>query len=343
MSFVDIYSNNVKRKKEEISRLKKERLKYVGIVSDSGSKILRAKQQANSTKSQVTLKSKLNEISSEEKKKSDAEKKINEYDKKITAKEKDLNNEEIKLQKEQEKETKAQQKRYAESINSLNKNIELQQIAHLELSNEVQKLKEAKDKINILFIGANPTLNLNLEKEAREIREAIIKSLNRDSINFETRWATRTTDLFQYINEVNPTIIHFSGHGTENGELVFQDNNDNPKLVSREAITEMINASSDEVRLVVFNNCFSSVIAEGVVKNIESAIGMNISIGDDAAIQFASQLYSSIGFGLSLERAFNQAIISLKLEGIDEDKTPQLYTNENFNASDIYLVKNTKN
>ena len=42
MSFIDIYSNNVKRKKEEISRLKKERLKYVGIVSDSGSKILRA-------------------------------------------------------------------------------------------------------------------------------------------------------------------------------------------------------------------------------------------------------------------------------------------------------------
>ena len=61
MSFIDIYSNNVKRKKEEISRLKKERLKYVGIVSDSGSKIVRAKQQANSTKSQATLKSKLNE------------------------------------------------------------------------------------------------------------------------------------------------------------------------------------------------------------------------------------------------------------------------------------------
>ena len=84
MSFIDIYSNNVKRKKEEISRLKKERLKYVGIVSDSGSKIVRA----NSTKSQATLRSKLNEISREEKKKSDAEKKINEYDKKIAAKEK---------------------------------------------------------------------------------------------------------------------------------------------------------------------------------------------------------------------------------------------------------------
>lgn len=343
MSFVDMYSNNIRRKREEIARLKKERLRYVGIVSDSGSKILRAKQQASNTKSQATIKSKLNEINREEKKKSDAEKKINEYDKKIATKEKELNNEEIKLQKEQDKENKAQQKRYTESINSLNKNIKLQQIAQLELSNEIKKLKAAKEKINILFIGANPTLNLNLEKEAREIRESIIKSLNRDSINFETRWATRTTDLFQYINEVNPTIIHFSGHGTENGELVFQDNNDNPKFVSREAITEMINASSDEVRLVVFNNCYSSIIAEGVVNNIEAAIGMNISIGDDAAIQFASQLYSSIGFGLSLEKAFNQAIISLKLEGIDEDTAPQLYTNENINASDIYLVKNTNN
>ena len=342
MSFIDMYSNSVRRKKEEVSRLKKDKTRYVSIVSDCSSKIVRAKQQAKSTKSQSTHKSKLNEISREEKKKSDAEKKISDYDKKIAVKEKELYNEEVKLLKEQEREAKAQQKRYDENINSLNTNIELQRAAQLQLSNEVKKLKEAKEKINILFMGANPTLNLNLEKEAREIRDSIIKSLNRDSINFETRWATRTTDLFQYVNEINPTIIHFSGHGTENGELVFQDNNDNPKLVSREVVTEMINASTDDVRLVVFNNCFSSSIAESVVEDIEAAIGMSISIGDVAAIQFASQLYSSIGFGLSLEKAFNQAVVSLKIENIKEDETPQLYINENFSASDIYLVTKTK-
>ena len=343
MSFIDIYSNNVKRKKEEISRLKKERTRYVGILSDCSSKIVRAKQQIGNTKSQSIIKSKINEISREEKKKSDAEKTISNYDKKIATKEKELYNEEIKLLREQEKEAKIQEQKRKESMNSLSSIIETQRLAQLELTNEVRKLREAKDKINILFIGANPTLNLNLEKEAREIRESIIKSLNRDSINFETRWATRTTDLFQCINEVNPTIIHFSGHGTKNGELVFQDNNDNPKIVSREAITEMINASTDDVRLVVFNNCFSSTIAESVVENIEAAIGMSVSIGDNAAIQFASQLYSAIGFGLSLDKAFNQAVISLKIENIEEDKTPQLYVNENFSAKDIYLVTKTKN
>ena len=80
---------------------------------------------------------------------------------------------------------------------------------------------------------------LDLDKEAREIKEAISKSLNRDSIDFQTRWATRVQDLFQAINETNPTMIHFSGHGTTNGELVFQDNVDKPKKVSNEAIAEI--------------------------------------------------------------------------------------------------------
>ena len=65
---------------------------------------------------------------------------------------------------------------------------------------------------------------------------------------------------------------------------------------------------------------------------------MNNSIGDQAAITFASQLYSSIGFGLSLEKAFQQAILSLKLYEIPEEHTPQLYLSDGIEAKDIYLV-----
>lgn len=64
----------------------------------------------------------------------------------------------------------------------------------------------------------------------------------------------------QFINEVNPTILHFSGHGTSDGKLVFQDNNDKPKLLSMDTLVELINASLDNLRLVVLNNCFSSII-----------------------------------------------------------------------------------
>ena len=90
MSLINLYSSNVKRKKEELARLKKERVKYVSDASSASQKIIRLSNQLKSTKSASTLKSKYNEISREEKKKSDADKRIADYDKKIATKEKEL-------------------------------------------------------------------------------------------------------------------------------------------------------------------------------------------------------------------------------------------------------------
>ena len=39
---------------------------------------------------------------------------------------------------------------------------------------------------------------------------------------------------------------------------------------------------------------------------------------------------------LSLEKAFQQAIVSLKLYEIPEDQTPQLYVSEGIEAKNIY-------
>ena len=90
MSLVAMYESSVRRKKDEISRLKTDRVRYVNIVSDCSKKILSATKQANSTKSASALKSRMNEIERENKKKTETEKKITEYDKKIANKEKEL-------------------------------------------------------------------------------------------------------------------------------------------------------------------------------------------------------------------------------------------------------------
>lgn len=66
---------------------------------------------------------------------------------------------------------------------------------------------------------------------------------------------------------------------------------------------------------------------------------MNTSIGDEAARVFSSQFYSSISFGLSVLKAFEQAKAALMLEGIDEEDTPELFTKEGFDPHEIILVK----
>ncbi|WP_283771185.1 hypothetical protein QQL38_13630 [Pseudomonas syringae] len=39
-------------------------------------------------------------------------------------------------------------------------------------------------------------------------------------LEFHTRWAVRPMDVFQAMNELKPTIVHFSGHGTTADTLV---------------------------------------------------------------------------------------------------------------------------
>lgn len=69
MSLSSLYSSNVRRKKEELARLKKDRVKYVSDISSASQKITRLSSQIKNTKSLSTIKSKMNEVSREEKRK----------------------------------------------------------------------------------------------------------------------------------------------------------------------------------------------------------------------------------------------------------------------------------
>ena len=81
--------------------------------------------------------------------------------------------------------------------------------------------------IKVLFLASNPkaTQPLKLDEEARPITEKIREAKYRDVLKLETLWAVRPDDLIQALNEHKPQIVHFSGHGSEMGEIVLMDDN----------------------------------------------------------------------------------------------------------------------
>lgn len=203
------------------------------------------------------------------------------------------------------------------------------------------RLQQPSDTITVLFLAANPLdlQQLRLDEEVRAIGEMIRKSDHRDAVRLESRWAVRPMDVLQAINECRPTVVHFSGHGSDQDEIVFQDNSGNAKRVSKDAIVQTMAACSDEIQLVFFNTCYSRRQAETVVEHVPAAIGMNTSIGDDAARVFAAQFYSAIGFGHSIGRAFQQAKAAVMLEGIPEEDTPQLFVAPGLDQNALVLVR----
>lgn len=206
-----------------------------------------------------------------------------------------------------------------------------------EKSNE----KGEPNKIKVLILSANPaaTTQLRLDEEVREITNKIRASKFRDSIELVSRWAVRPDDLLQALNESNPQIVHFSGHGSHSGELIVIDNTGSPKAISTEAIKSLFRTLKDNIKIVVLNACYSRIQAEAIVEVIDCAIGMNNVIGDQTAIIFAAAFYRAIGFGRSVQEAFDQAKTALLLEGIPEENTPELLFRSGIDPSKIRLIK----
>ena len=348
MAMIDSYRNNVIRKKEELAKLSSDKARENDKIAKARQKIDTANSAIRRTSSISTIKSRQNDIIRAEKEITNSEKKIADIQRKSSRLSKDISDLQKKIDKEEanihkkriQDERKEQQKTQTQ-ISKLNQTMMLYENRQNILEGAVEDLMKVPETITVLFLASNPqnTTSLRLDAECRDIQEMIRKSEYRDNIRFETRWALRTSDLLQAINEVNPDIIHFSGHGTNEGELVFENSNGDYKLVSKEAIAQTVMTLSDKIRLIFFNACFSAIQAESIVEFVDASIGMNVSIGDEAARIFASQFYSSIGFGKNLKDSFNQAKAALMLEGIPEETTPQLYVNSKLKAEDIILVQ----
>jgi len=196
------------------------------------------------------------------------------------------------------------------------------------------------DQVRILFLAANPkdSSQLRLDEEIREIHAKIRAAEFRDSFELVSRWAVRPLDLLQAFNEVQPHIVHFSGHGSRKAELVLENDEGNAKPVSEAALVILFKNVKDNVRLLLLNACHSEAQARAISQQIECTVGMSVAIGDEAAIVFASTFYGALAFGRSVGQAFDQGRTALMLQGIPEENTPVLLTRPGADALTVSFV-----
>ena len=205
----------------------------------------------------------------------------------------------------------------------------------------------------LLVLPANPKNStlLRLDEELREIDEGLQRAKYRDQFALKQKWAVRLKDVQRAILDLNPQIVHFSGHGlgNESGEqseggrklsyvpeislepegLVFEDDAGQVKLVNTKAIADLFKLLAGQIECVVLNACYSAKQAEAIAQHIPYVIGMSRAVGDTAARVFAVGFYDALGAGSNIEQAFELACNQIDLENIPESSTPQLMARQN--------------
>jgi hypothetical protein len=191
----------------------------------------------------------------------------------------------------------------------------------------------------ILILAANPkgTTSLRLDQEVRDISETLQRSQYRHRFTLVQRWAVRPRDVQRAILEVNPDIVHFSGHGSGEDGLVFEDEVGKTKFVDAESLAALFELVASEIECVILNACYSEVQAEAIAQHISYVIGMNQTIGDSAALEFAFGFYDALGGGRDFEFAYKWGCNSIRMAGIQEHLTPVLKKSSTMSAT----VKNT--
>ncbi|MDF5713987.1 MAG: SUMF1/EgtB/PvdO family nonheme iron enzyme [Rhizonema sp. NSF051] len=238
--------------------------------------------------------------------------------------------------------------------NEISGNLRLQAIAQEILSNEATTSPSVNKDIQhepfssssnistqpspqqqkILVLAANPigTTMLRIDEELREIKEGLRRAKRREQFLIESAEAVRYRDIHRAVMDFEPQIIHFSGHGSLEDGLVFEDATGQAKLVDVQALAGLFELFADNVKCVVLNACYSEIQARAIAQHIDYVIGMSQEIGDQAAIEFAVGFYDALGAGRTIEFAHKLGCSLIRIAGISEEMTPKLFFKKQLNG-----------
>lgn len=173
------------------------------------------------------------------------------------------------------------------------------------------------DKIRILYLAANPrdTGPLRLQEEARELQERIRLGPHREDFEVVHCLAVRPRDLLRGLQEVQPHVIHFSGHGNLDKQIVLQDDRGRSCPVAPEDLAGLVDLFRTNLKVALMSCCFGRPQAEALNRVLDFTIGMDKPISDKGAVIFSATFYQVLASGGSVKQAFESARLLTSMEG----------------------------
>ena len=207
---------------------------------------------------------------------------------------------------------------------------------------EVRVVEPAKpERLRVLYLAANPEMDLRVDAEVRQVRDAVKKALHRDLVELDDRPAATPEDLLDGINETRPHVVHFSGHG--GGAAVLFDNGriDTPqgRDVPFELLCRALRATDTPPKLLLLTAWDTLDGAMILLDVVPAVVGTASTVSDLAAAVFSARFYSAVANGQSVGSALQQASVAIDLAGLGEGRTPGALARDGVELAELVLVR----
>jgi hypothetical protein len=196
-------------------------------------------------------------------------------------------------------------------------------------------------KILLLYSNPKGTQPLKLDKEIRHIQDDLEWTQVPDIV-FASMGFVKKTDIQRKIASYKPDVVLFSGHGTENGAIVIENEKGNISIVPPTALESVFFNFKEIIKCVILNNCYSREQARAISKHIPFVIGIEGEIDDTASRLFSSKFLQSLIMGNSIKKSFDFAKTEISLIEETYEALPCLHSKNRQNPDDTYLIAKPK-
>jgi len=190
----------------------------------------------------------------------------------------------------------------------------------------------------ILAFKSNPVdlLPLMNGTELRNIQNRISGVIGYD-YQIETVESTKKSDIQSNIHRLKPAIIHFTGHGNGNGEIIFENSEGESSSASVDGLKSVFSSIKHDLKCVLLNLCYAKKQADAISLYASCVIGMKSKIPDALANLFAQEFYTALAEEYSVLDAYNRGCAEMKLEKAKPSQLPDLVCRHNVNPESIFV------
>lgn len=174
----------------------------------------------------------------------------------------------------------------------------------------------------LIDAAGNPISLLDVEEERRRISTGLKRAGVAAHVHFLPE---ATTGEVKTALRDKWDVVHFTGHGTEDGRLVLEDRLGAAHFLSKEETAQLF--TGQQAPLVVLSACHSQIIGQGLLGvGVPTVVAVDASkpIADRAAIIFAEHFYSALAKGWNIQKAFDEAQRAVALDRDVGDSNPPL-------------------
>ncbi len=234
-------------------------------------------------------------------------------------------------QEQEDKKRRQIEKRHAQELARLSRPV----------IHEIREVPAPKpETLRVLYLTANPEMNLRVDVEVRQVQQAVKAALHRDQVHIVPRLAATPEDLLDGLNDLRPHVVHFSGHAG-GAALVFDNASiETPegRAITFDLLGRALAATATPPVLLVLNGCDTLEGAEVLLDTTPVVIAMATEITDLAAATFAARFYAAIASAQSVQAALEQGALAVDFLGLHEGWKPSYLIRKDVSLFELVLV-----